>query len=996
MAKPLFIPSENLKECISRLERSELEGKVLPYVSMDPYLRSSNFVKISGITRHEGDQSDKNTEYEQRMRDLITGLYGENVPFVYFILGKENRIEIYFGTLNPSPDNRDFLPRLLKGVFKGILVKGAENPKCVLSGLHLNHGAMVTGIPTDKLDKKEKEADQIDWLIRGLMGEQWAYIITAVPIDLFSITATYEVVSNEIRNTKNKFLRSHTIEEQNNPFAQYYVSLLEVSLKKYRLGRAVGMWMQRAYLFTGSKEAMVKGKSVIRAAFSGKDSAPHALRIHDLTPSEGGEKIDIPVTILNTSDLSIFTRLPKNEFQGYLVRPGSRFEVSFPSSPIGEPVGLGTIMDGDEPTGNRFEVDLKELSKHTFVSGVTGSGKTNTCFSILHQLWKIYKRPFLVIEPSMKREYRVLYKDIDDLLVFTIGDEKVAPFRYNIFKPQGGIGLQTHIDYLRSLFLASFALYPPMPYVLDNALHQVYVNRGWDLATGTNERGEGDLAYPTLTDLYQEIEKIVDGLGYDEEVSRNVKAGLKTRINNLRIGGKGMMLDIPEGVSIKELLEKPTVLELASIGDDEEKAFIIGAILMGICEFHQSQPRAKVNDLSHLTVIEEAHRLLRNTSQDQSDPEVANIRGKALETFCNMLSEIRAFGEGIIIVDQIPSKLAPDVVKNTSLKVIHRIVARDDRELIGASMNLSEEQKRRLSTLMAGEAVAYREGLDGSFLLNMPKWRMEGSSSTSKDLKSHMEDRFYGSRPNLLLFQSGCGGCPSISSCASINRRVQPLLENYSVREAFFRFFLSVLEGEGVGRKGYREFAETVSRLGGHRFSPEMAPRVYCTGAQLLEMSMQERGRIFSWKFAVLKDSISRFLVVLGSLSKEEAAIEDRIVEFKNPYTKICREGVGPGVYCESCVKACLYLLEVKGVLCNPSFNAALEDGIGRTQDSGLWEFLAEMCKKAAYMLSVSGDPLILRDLSLCAASLLGISKNYPFYEQKRMFENIVRIVEGD
>jgi hypothetical protein len=393
-------------------------------------------------------------------------------------------------------------------------------------------------------------------------------------------------------------------------------------------------------------------------------------------------------------------------------------------------------------------------------------------------------------------------------------------------------------------------------------------------------------------------------------------------------------------------------------------------------------------------VIEEAHRLLRNTSQESFDPEVANIRGKALETFCNMLSEIRAFGEGIVIVDQIPSKLAPDVVKNTSLKVIHRIVARDDRELVGNTMTLSEEQKKRLSTLMAGEAIAYREGLDGSFLLAIPGGQIKGPSSGSKDLKNHMEHCFYRKRPDLLLFKQGCYGCKNNMSCESIKRKVQTWIETHSVQESFSRFFLSVLEGAKVAQNGYQELIQAISRLNGHRFSTETIPYVYCTGMHLIEKNIGEKGYIFSWKFNLVKDLCSRFVRIFESLSEGSIDMEDRIREFKEAYVTICKDGIGPGVYCESCEEPCLYLLEVKGILNSDPFVKALDEGIRRADGTDLWRFLAEMCKKVAGILSVSKDPKILRSLSLCAANLIGIVKNYPVYEQKRIFENIRHFLE--
>ena len=201
-------------------------------------------------------------------------------------------------------------------------------------------------------------------------------------------------------------------------------------------------------------------------------------------------------------------------------------------------------------------------------------------------------------------------------------------------------------------------MWVPLPQVLEKCLIAIYQDRGWDVVSSRNPRLEDDnwdaAAFPTLADLVSKVEEVVPTLGFDPEATGRILASLTSRLNGLRSGGKGRMLDVQQSFAIEDLLQHPTVLELEGMGDDDDKAFLIGLLLIRLFEYRSKHGNKSIQ---HLLVIEEAHRLLtnvsRNTNQEQSDP-----RGKAVETFTNLLSEIRAYGQGIIIADQVPTKLA--------------------------------------------------------------------------------------------------------------------------------------------------------------------------------------------------------------------------------------------------------------------------------------------------------------------------------------------------
>ncbi|MGQ7890633.1 ATP-binding protein [Paenibacillus sp. WC2504] len=373
-------------------------------------------------------------------------------------------------------------------------------------------------------------------------------------------------------------------------------------------------------------------------------------------------------------------------------------------------VGLGRLMTSYQ-TNVPVNIPLKDLTSHIFVSGVTGSGKTSTVKSLLTQAFQ-KKVPFLVLEPA-KTEYKYLDIQIPVLQRFTLGIEGSHSFKINPFEFPEHIHVQTHLDHLKSVFVAAFPMYGPMPYILETAFYQIYRRSGWDFISGINiyetdlERSE---LFPTLEDLYLAIDQAIESVGYSTDLASDIRGALKVRIGSLLSGAKGTMLNTRKGHSIHNLLQGPAIMELEYIGDDQEKVFLMGLLLIAIYEHYISLGEHS-GSLKHLLVIEEAHRLLENT-RPSGNQENADMKGKAVETFNNLLSEIRTYGQGLVIADQIPTKLSPDIIKNTNLKIIHRLYALDDRQVVGDSMGLDEDQMSELLRLKQGEAVLFHGRID--------------------------------------------------------------------------------------------------------------------------------------------------------------------------------------------------------------------------------------------------------------------------------------------
>lgn len=728
------------------------------------------YIKVCGLTRFW--QEDDET-IPGLMGDILASIVRHNQPFAFCITGDPSGISVYMGV---APAASQGIAASLRALYPGAHLEDAASP---LAGCASGYGGIFTGLPTPK-GCAGATGGQLEGICRGMLGRSFTYAIVAMGISGIAVTFGHEKLLEEMSHTSGLTGQTLSGGAQGNISVQTqdyesinYLRGLEELEQSIRVGAARGMWRYIGYYGANDPADAKKLGSLIKAAYSGKDSVPEPFRAVEygavgealsrpyLLADQPGNPHMHPLgkwqkpgiaqeislysykfqTVVHSDQLAVMCRLPTAEFPGFYLDQFVEFDVSGrldkppePPLPIGDVVMAGRRSAGS--VQNQYSIEKDDLTRHALIVGITGGGKTNTSKSLLSTLWvtePARRIPFLVIE-SAKREYWELRNlpGFQDLLVFTLGSEaKGSSVRYRInpFECMPGVSLQTHIDYLLSTFKAAFELYPPMPYILENAVYQVYDDRGWDIVENTNRYGLTE--YPTLSDLYHKIDVVVDSLGYHQEVQSNVKAALQSRVYSLMIGGKGAMLNTPCSVPMEKLLMGPVVMELEDLGDDETKSFVMGILMVQLYEYRKSRMTAGSKKLSHVLLIEEAHRLLKNVPEGG---EGNNTRAKSVEFFCNMLAEIRTFGQGILISDQIPTKLAPDTLKNTNLKIVHRTVALEDREAIGNAMNMKEEQIGYLSSLSRGVAAVYAEGDNRPKLVRLPLMTPNGGMNREEVL----------------------------------------------------------------------------------------------------------------------------------------------------------------------------------------------------------------------------------------------------------------------
>lgn len=430
----------------------------------------------------------------------------------------------------------------------------------------------------------------------------------------------------------------------------------------------------------------------------------------------------------STQLVAALARPPVREVAGvrFAMRPEFDVTPEFDAAPgsagASDPaagVPLGRVLDRNRREVGPMSLPLSSLNRHTFVCGATGAGKSQTVRSLLTAASHA-GLPWLVVEPA-KAEYRLMAARLPDAEVVAIrpGDADAIAAGINPLEPATGpdgrpFPLQTHADLLRALFLAAFDADEPFPQVLSAALTRCYERLGWDLALGEPSQAGTSPRYPTLADLQATAEQVVDDIGYGQEITDNVRGFIRVRLSSLRLGTTGRFFEGGHPIDFDALLSRNVVLEIEDVGDDRDKAFLMGTVLVRLVEHLRMRQRQEGSaGLRHLSVFEEAHRLLRRS-------EEAGPASHAVETFASLLAEIRAYGEGLIVAEQIPSKLVPDVIKNTAVKIVHRLPAKDDRDAVGATMNITDDQSQYLVTLTPGEGAVFTDGMDYPHLVRMP------------------------------------------------------------------------------------------------------------------------------------------------------------------------------------------------------------------------------------------------------------------------------------
>ena len=522
---------------------------------------------------------------------------------------------------------------------------------------------------------------------------------------------------------------------------QHALEILELQMKRYDLASALGMWDFCAYVLSEDHNVANNVAHTYLALTQGKESYMSQAAVNLWRGDLGEQSADAAAICSYLRDLRhpVFALSPAllDQHPSFSVYPATvdattalsgkelAYSLNFPKKsvpglPVIECASFGrnvSTFDGTQPQqglciGKVFHMHREErirtflskdsLASHTFVTGSTGAGKTNTVCRILDQALD-QQVNFLVIEPA-KGEYKDVYGGREDVNVFGTNPEFTPLLRINPFSFPSGIHVLEHLDRLVEIFNVCWPMYAAMPAVLKDAVARSYEDCGWDLATSDNPYG-ADL-FPCFADVARNVREILDSSEYDADNKGAYKGSLLTRLNSLTNGLNGMMLSSSE-VDATVLFDANTVIDLSRIGSAETKSLLMGLLVLKLQEHRMAEKKGMNQPLRHLTVLEEAHNLLKRSSSSQGS-ESGDLTGKSVEMISNAIAEMRTYGEGFIIADQAPGLLDMASIRNTNTKIIHRLPDLSDRELVGRAANLNEQQIVELARLPKGVTAIYQ------------------------------------------------------------------------------------------------------------------------------------------------------------------------------------------------------------------------------------------------------------------------------------------------
>lgn len=416
--------------------------------------------------------------------------------------------------------------------------------------------------------------------------------------------------------------------------------------------------------------------------------------------------------VLSSDELLPLIKFPTKEFAGFEFIENEEFSLN---SPAQSGMEIGALL-WNKNAASRFCLPEKALNRHAFVCGMTGAGKTNTLFKLLETA----AVPFMVIEP-VKGEYRALQSHYQDLHIYSmktdgIQNEHISMLRINPFWFPERTNIAFHIDSIKTIIASAFEMTNAMPNILEQCMYSIYIKAGWNIVTGKNQYAgtiPDEFLYPTFVDLLDEVDYYLDNSKFGSETLGDYRGAMTTRLKSFVNSYKGLLLNTVEHPDYAQIMKGRSVIELEGLADDADKCLVMGTILVQYFEYLKLNFSVSAQALQHLAVIEEAHRLFKNGGRSSHIPREgtgADPTGQLVESLSNIMAEIRAFGEGMIIVDQSPSKVAEDVIKNSSTKIIHRVDNENDIRLLQSALLIPEDQTS-LPSLEQGEALIRTDGM---------------------------------------------------------------------------------------------------------------------------------------------------------------------------------------------------------------------------------------------------------------------------------------------
>lgn len=516
---------------------------------------------------------------------------------------------------------------------------------------------------------------------------------------------------------------------------------IEAQIKRLRNAAPFGLWNCATYFVSNSESTSRKIANIYKGTIVGEESGLEVATLNSWDESNpinqevvkylnyginprffvDGQNVSAGTTV-SSKELAIHMALPQSSVPGIVVQTRASFgrnvakysslqskeeDLSTDTIELKEPsIKLGSVVHlGEVDKKNSVSININDLSRHTFVTGTTGSGKSNTMYLILDSLYKSGKK-FMVIEPK-KGEYKKVLGGLKDVVVLGTNPYEsklltINPFSFNYKR---GVMVYEHVDRLVEIFNACWPMYAAMPAVLKKSILDAYKNCGWNTKR-SEPRDKNNVLFPTIDDVVMALQNYIDNSEYSSDSKSDYKGAIETRLMGLTEGSTGLMLNSGHEILDNELFDENVIIDLSRVGNSETVSLIMGIIILKLNEY-RTYCCDMNEDLSHVTVIEEAHNILKRTSTIQNQ-ESSNLIGKSVEMISECMASMRTYGEGFIIVDQSPAQVDMSTIRLTNTKIILSLPEQDDCNTVGKSICLTDEQIAEISRQKVGQAIIYQ------------------------------------------------------------------------------------------------------------------------------------------------------------------------------------------------------------------------------------------------------------------------------------------------
>lgn len=549
--------------------------------------------------------------------------------------------------------------------------------------------------------------------------------------------------------------KTHTVNYENKGISDLMKRIQE-QIDRINVWESYGLWENCAYFFSDEISTAVLAATTYKALMIGEKSGIENAHINiwNSTKQYGIERIKsimdcvkylvhpkseivplynyqkqvvTPTSMVSGSELALLLGVPRKSLAGVAVQEMAEFgrTVVYESNIPQKQISIGNIYHmGIEEKQTPVNMNMDVFSSHCFITGSSGSGKSYATYKLLDELIENGIK-MLVVEPA-KGEYKTVFGKLSKVNIFTTDVNTYRMLRINPFKFPSNIHILSHIEQLMQIFNASWPLYAAMPSILKEAVVKAYIKCGWDVKNSKWINGISERKYPIFEDVLAILPDIINNSDYSSDSKGDYKGALLTRVQSMTTGINGVIFEQSEGIEEYILFDENTIIDLSEIGSEETIALIMGVLIMRLNEYRKSQRKEGVleehdNRFRHITVLEEAHNILKRTSKEQSQ-DGSNMVGKSVEMISNSIKEMRTYGEGFLIIDQSPLAVDNSVIENTATKIIMNTPSKAACEELGSALSLTNEQTKELSRLNVGVAAVIQKGWMMPVLMKVGIW----------------------------------------------------------------------------------------------------------------------------------------------------------------------------------------------------------------------------------------------------------------------------------